>query len=110
MPGFPNLFCVYGPNTNLGGSSIIGMMEAQAGWIAQVVRRLADSGRRGLRGAPRGGRGLRPRDAERLGDSVWAGCDNWYRDGGRITTNWPGLVGEYKDRLASVAWADLVAS
>ena len=23
-PGFPNLFCVYGPNTNLGGSSIIG--------------------------------------------------------------------------------------
>jgi cation diffusion facilitator CzcD-associated flavoprotein CzcO len=42
VPGFPNLFCVYGPNTNLGGSSIIGMMEAQAGWIAQVARRIAE--------------------------------------------------------------------
>ena len=46
VPGFPNLFCIYGPNTNLGGSSIIGMMEAQAGWIAQVARRIADSDRR----------------------------------------------------------------
>ena len=34
-PGFPNLFLIYGPNTNLGGSSIIGMMEAQAGYIAR---------------------------------------------------------------------------
>ena len=40
--GFPNLFVVYGPNTNLGGSSIIGMLEAQAGWIAQVVRRIQE--------------------------------------------------------------------
>ena len=47
---------------------------------------------------------------DRLGDSVWAGCDNWYQDSGRITTNWPGLVGEYEDRLAHVDWADLVAS
>ena len=46
VPGFPNLFFVYGPNTNLGGSSIIGMMEAQAGYIAQVARRIADGGAR----------------------------------------------------------------
>jgi hypothetical protein len=46
----------------------------------------------------------------RLGSSVWAQCDNWYRDGARITTNWPGLVGEYKERLARVEWQDLVAS
>jgi cation diffusion facilitator CzcD-associated flavoprotein CzcO len=54
VPGFPNLFCVYGPNTNLGGSSIIGMMEAQAGWIAQVVRRVAEGDRRA--GSPPTGR------------------------------------------------------
>ncbi len=45
-PGFPNLFFIYGPNTNLGGSSIIGMMEAQAGYVAQVARRIADGGAR----------------------------------------------------------------
>ena len=35
------------------------------------------------------------------------GCDSWYRDGGRITTNWPGLVQEYIDRTAAVDWAEL---
>ena len=110
MPGFPNLFCVYGPNTNLGGSSIIGMMEAQAGWTAQVVRRLADSGRRTFEVRRDVAEAYDREMQSRLGDSVWAGCDNWYQDGGRITTNWPGLVGEYQDRLATVVWADLVSS
>ena len=40
VPGFPEPLLVYGPNTNLGGSSIIGMLEAQAGCIA-VARRVA---------------------------------------------------------------------
>jgi len=31
VPDFPNLFVVYGPNTNLGGSSIINMLEAASG-------------------------------------------------------------------------------
>jgi hypothetical protein len=47
---------------------------------------------------------------DRLRDSVWAGCDNWYRDNGRITTNWPGMVGEYQDRLASVDWSALAST
>ena len=107
VPGFPNLFCIYGPNTNLGGSSIIGMMEAQAGWIAQVARRIADG--RAHRVAVR--RDVwEAYDAEmqgRLGESVWAGCDSWYVDGSRITTNWPGLVTEYKQRTATVDWSEL---
>jgi hypothetical protein len=38
---------------------------------------------------------------DRLGRSVWAGCDSWYRgENGRITTNWPGLVREYRKRTA----------
>jgi len=110
VPGFPNLFCVYGPNTNLGGSSIIGMMEAQAGWIAQVVRRIADSDHRTFEVRPEVAERYDAEMQTRLGRSVWAGCDNWYRDGGRITTNWPGPVGEYRDRLHQVVWADLVGS
>jgi len=105
VPGFPSFFCVYGPNTNLGGSSIIGMLEAQAEHIAEVAARMADDGARVV--------GVR-RDAavafdeatqERLEHTVWATCDSWYRDGGRITTNWPGTVGEYQDRTARVDWS-----
>ena len=45
---------------------------------------------------------------ERLGDSVWAsGCSSWYQTtGGRITTNWPGLVKEYRERTATFEPAD----
>jgi cation diffusion facilitator CzcD-associated flavoprotein CzcO len=110
VPGFPNLFCVYGPNTNLGGSSIIGMMEAQAGWIAQVVRRIADTDRRAFEVRPEVFEGYDCEMQDRLRDSVWAACDNWYRDGGRVTTNWPGLVSEYQQRLAQVDWSALVSS
>jgi hypothetical protein len=43
----------------------------------------------------------------RLADSVWAGCTNWYREGsGRVTTNWPGTVGEYKQRCAELDLSD----
>ncbi len=62
-PGFPNLFFVYGPNTNLGGSSIIGMTEAQAGYIGQIARRIADGGARLVGVRRRGGRRLRSGDA-----------------------------------------------
>ena len=107
VPGFPNLFCVYGPHTNLGGSSIIAMLEAQAGWIAQVTRRLADTRAHAAEVRPEA---LARFDAEledRLGDSAWARCESWYQRGGRVSTNWPGLVAEYEDRLARVAWTDL---
>jgi len=107
VPGFPNLFCIYGPNTNLGGSSIIGMMEAQAGWIAQVARRIADTDHRSFEVRREAAERYDHEMQYRLGRSAWASCDNWYKDGGKITTNWPGLVSEYKERLAQVDWSAL---
>lgn len=106
VPQFPNFFVLYGPNTNLGGSSIIGMLEAQAGYVAQAVRHLSGRGRalvvRAERAASYDGE-----MQERLGESVWGGCASWYRDAsGRITTNWPGTVTEYKDRTAHFDPAD----
>ncbi|MGO4256766.1 flavin-containing monooxygenase [Marmoricola sp. RAF53] len=97
VPGFPNLGIVYGPNTNLGGSSIINMMESQSGLIRQLVETVADGGSVTVKENAE-----ETFDAEvqrRLTESVWGGCDSWYRDeGGRVTTNWPGTVIEYKDR------------
>jgi cation diffusion facilitator CzcD-associated flavoprotein CzcO len=107
VAGFPNLFCVYGPNTNLGGSSIIGMLEAQAGWITEVVRAVQQGRVRAV--APRAA-AYTAYDEEmqrRLARTAWAGCSNWYVDHGRITTNWPGLVQEYRDRTARVDWSEL---
>lgn len=37
VPGYPNMFLMYGPNTNLGSGSIVAMLECQAGFIRQAV-------------------------------------------------------------------------
>jgi cation diffusion facilitator CzcD-associated flavoprotein CzcO len=107
VPGFPNLFCVYGPNTNLGGSSIIAMLEAQAGYVAQVTARLAEGGVPALAVRREVAEAYDREMQSRLAASAWSGCTSWYVDGPRITTNWPGLVAEYQRRTAAVDWDEL---
>ena len=64
VPGFPNMFLIYGPNTNLGSSSTILMMEQQAGYIRQVVQELARRGNdRAFEIRRCGGGGIRHGDA-----------------------------------------------
>ena len=47
----------------------------------------------------------------RLANSVWASCTSWYHeDGGRISTNWPGTVAEYKQRCAELDLNDFVTA
>lgn len=104
VPGFPNCFVVYGPNTNLGGSSIISMIECQTGYLGQAVD-LLRSRRVSVLDVRR--EVSERYDAEmqdRLSRSVWSGgCSSWYRTaGGRITTNWPGQVQEYRERTADL--------
>ena len=99
VAGFPNLFIMYGPNTNLGSGSIIFQLESQMSYILDAVRKLQSRG---------GWLSVRPEvqasfDREiqkRLSTSVWqTGCSNWYLDeDGRNTNNWPGFTLEYRSR------------
>ncbi len=107
VPGFPNFFTIYGPNTNLGGSSIIGMLEAQADYVSQVVAAIREGRHRAVAPRPEVWDDFDREVQRRLATSAWAGCDSWYTDGRRITTNWPGLVQEYRDRVAQVDWSEL---
>ncbi|WP_139978341.1 flavin-containing monooxygenase [Nocardioides litoris] len=110
VPGFPNFFCIYGPNTNLGGSSIIGMMEAQAGYVAQVVARMAADGTRTAEVRPEVEAAYDREMQARLRDTAWSTCDSWYTDGSRISTNWPGRVAEYQERTAEPDWRELTTA
>jgi cation diffusion facilitator CzcD-associated flavoprotein CzcO len=105
VPGFPNMFLMYGPNTNTGNTSVVYFHEAQARYIVQAVQAIAASGPLEVR-APVAA----DFDAEmqrRLSGSVWAGCTSWYRTGsGRIVTNWPGMASEYRARTALLRHAD----
>ena len=97
VPNYPNMFLIYGPNTNLGGNSIIYMMEHQARYILQVLR----SGMSCVDVKPEVAATFDEEVQRRLAHSVWSGCSSWYREAnGRVSTNWPGLVWEYHKRTA----------
>ncbi|RJQ77813.1 NAD(P)/FAD-dependent oxidoreductase [Pseudonocardiaceae bacterium YIM PH 21723] len=97
VPKFPNMFLMYGPNTNLGAGSIIFMLERQARYIRKALR--AAKGR-ALEVRPEVSAKFDAEMQQRLGESVWARCDSWYRNSqGRVVNNWPGLVTEYARRL-----------
>lgn len=102
-PGFPNLFVSYGPNTNLGGGSIIYMLEAQARHMRQAVDRLVAGGHRRIEVRPEVEAAQDRAVQERLAASVWGHCDSWYRHrSGRITSNWPGATKPYADRTRTL--------
>ena len=48
MPDFPNLFCLYGPNTNPVVGSVIYMLECQTSYIMGCLREMLEKGHRSL--------------------------------------------------------------
>jgi len=44
VPGFPNLFCLYGPNTNPVVGSVIFMLECQVDYVVRALTLLVDGG------------------------------------------------------------------
>ena len=101
VPGFPNLFVLYGPNTNLGHNSILVMLEAQIGWVVQAVRALRDGRARRLEIRREVAETFDAWVRERVGHTVFAGgCHSWYLTaGGRNTQNWPASTLTFRRRM-----------
>jgi cation diffusion facilitator CzcD-associated flavoprotein CzcO len=97
VSGFPNLYVLYGPNTNLGSGSIIYMLEQQARYVAQTVALLRDRGLRSLEVRDEVQQDYNVRLQQRSRDSVYeAGCHSWYITAdGRNTNTWVGYMNEY---------------
>ena len=110
VPGFPNMFLMYGPNTNLGSGSIVYMLERQARYLRQAVELLA-TGVSTLDVRPDVAHRYDTELRRRLAGTAWAGCRNWYRtESGRNTNNWPGLVSEYHRRTRTLSPADYLVT
>ncbi|WP_024800510.1 NAD(P)/FAD-dependent oxidoreductase [Nocardia sp. BMG51109] len=97
VPGFPNLFMMYGPNTNLGAGSIIYMLESQARYIRQAVHYLSTRPGRFISARPATEQSWDDWLQKRLKDTPWNFCSSWYRNAsGRITNNWPAATAIYR--------------
>ncbi|WP_456694617.1 flavin-containing monooxygenase [Aeromicrobium sp. P5_D10] len=103
VPNFPNLFLSYGPNTNLGGGSIIYMLEAQARHMRQSLDHLRNHRHRSVEVTEAAEEAYDREIQARLGRSVWSHCNSWYRHAsGRITSNWPGSTHPYAKRTRTL--------
>jgi cation diffusion facilitator CzcD-associated flavoprotein CzcO len=107
IPGFPNLFLLYGPNTNHGTGSALELIETQAGYVADAVRMLADAEAERLEVRRDVHEAFQRELGDRLRDSVWVACSSWYvTESGRVTNNWPGSQTEYRRRAGRLDPAD----
>ncbi|MDH4560955.1 NAD(P)/FAD-dependent oxidoreductase [Pseudomonas sp. BN411] len=98
VSGFPNLFILYGPNTNLGHNSIIYMLESQFRYVLDGIRAL--QGLRYLDLKPEVQQRFNQRLQQDVRHTVWEqGCNSWYKTAdGRNTNNWPGFTFSYRQQ------------
>jgi cation diffusion facilitator CzcD-associated flavoprotein CzcO len=104
VPGFPNFFMMYGPNTNQGGNSILLILEAQAQFVADalgVTRALGASSIEVSAGAMDRYERALERD---LRETVWAeGCTSYFHNAnGQIVTQLPHTSGWYRDATRAI--------
>jgi cation diffusion facilitator CzcD-associated flavoprotein CzcO len=105
IAGFPNLFMLVGPNTGLGHTSIVLMIEAQVRYLITLLEKADASGGRVV-DAKRTVQAAYNADLQqRLAGTVWnaGGCQSWYLDRqGRNTTLWPTFTFSYLKEMRSV--------
>ncbi|MFO7704051.1 MAG: NAD(P)/FAD-dependent oxidoreductase [Halopseudomonas sp.] len=96
--GFPNLFLLYGPNTNLGHSSIIYMLESQFNYVVGCIQALRRQGLRYMDVKPEVQGAFNTRVQQAIGTTIWSrGCTSWYQTAdGKQTNNWPGYTFSYR--------------
>lgn len=99
IPNFPNLFCLYGPNTNLVvNGSIIMFSECEVRYVMGCLAMLMDNGAKAI--------DCRPDVHDRYNEKIDAGnaemawgiskAPTWYRnEKGRIAQNWPFSLVEF---------------
>lgn len=102
VSGFPNLFILQGPNTGLGHTSVLLMIEAQIEHLLGALRYQRGAGAVPLEPRPERQAAFAAEMDARLRGTVWlaGGCRSWYLDRtGRNSTLWPGTTWEFARRL-----------
>ncbi len=102
VSGFPNLFLLYGPNTNLGHNSILYMLESQFAYIIDTLQQMRAQQWQSV-DVKSQVQGVYNRWVQnQLNNTIWAaGCHSWYKtESGKNTNNWVGftLLYRYKTR------------
>jgi cation diffusion facilitator CzcD-associated flavoprotein CzcO len=103
VAGYPNLFFLLGPNTALGHSSALLMIEAQIDHVTNALRHVDRSGAVAIEPRAEVQAAYVADVDRRMQRTVWiaGGCSSWYLDSsGRASATWPASVGTFRRRVA----------
>jgi 4-hydroxyacetophenone monooxygenase len=110
VPGFPNLFCCYGPNTNIVvNGSIVFFSECEVRYILGCIRLLLDRGQAALDCKTEVHDGYNRLIDQGNLEMAWGAADvpTWYKnERGRVTQNWPFTLVEFWKRTRAPNAAD----
>jgi cation diffusion facilitator CzcD-associated flavoprotein CzcO len=99
IAGFPNFFLLIGPNTGLGHSSMVFMIESQIAYILDALKTMDATGVREVEVRPEVQREFVDGVRSSMRNTIWTrgGCTSWYLDSaGRNTTLWPSFTFKFR--------------
>ena len=107
VPGYPNLFTLYGPNTN-GVTSIIYILEAQAEFVRRILDDMAAAGAQAVDIKREVHDTFNAEIQQAMEGTVWlANCNNYYRHAnGKVITQFPYSGTIFEEMLAQVKLDD----
>ncbi|HKT00561.1 MAG TPA: FAD-dependent oxidoreductase [Rugosimonospora sp.] len=111
VAGFPNFFLLLGPNTGLGHTSVVLMIESQVRYLLAALDHLRRHDEVALEPTPAAQLRDTTRIDAKMRGTVWTtgGCHSWYLDAtGRNSTLWPGFATGYRLHLTRFPAADHV--
>jgi hypothetical protein len=110
VPGFPNFFMMYGPNTNQGGNSILLILEAQAEFVAKALSALWANDASSIEVAPEAMARYEQELEHELKKTVWAaGCTSYFHNAaGQIVTQLPHTSGWYRETTRQLIHDDFI--
>ncbi len=105
VPGFPNMFLLYGPNTNGGSGSVVNTLECGIGHVLAALREMERSRASRIEIRREAAEGFDRELHSALANTVWhSGCTNWYVDeNGNDPSNWPWTWSAYRRRTRDLA-------
>jgi cation diffusion facilitator CzcD-associated flavoprotein CzcO len=105
VPGFPNMFLLYGPNTNGGTGSVIYTIEAAVNHVIAALGELDRAHARRIEVRRQAAEDFDRELRAALARTVWhTGCTSWYVDeNGNDPNQWPWLWSTYRRRTARIS-------
>jgi cation diffusion facilitator CzcD-associated flavoprotein CzcO len=103
IAGFPNLFQIVGPNTGLGHSSMVFIIESQIAYILSALQKMGEREIATVEPLPEAQQAWNKDLQHRMQRTVWntGGCASWYLDShGRNTILWPRTTFKFRSLLS----------